>query len=434
MKKNSMEIVLMIIIILIVGFIIYTVKNNDILSNDKDRFFKEEPKINNDDSIIYKGVKEIINNEKIIKETFTDDKTDTNILLLSNEINVDMDNVTINKKGDTNNPDNSSFYGINSGLLIKDQASLNINDSSVFTDGLGANGIFSYNSKVVINNTTINTDKDLSGGIMVAGNGNIDASNLEIKTKGNSSAAIRSDRGGGVITVNEGVYETNGVGSPAIYSTANITVKNAKLKSNHSEGIIIEGKNAIFLDNVEVEDNNDTLNGKSTTYKNIFIYQSMSGDATNGKATLEIKNSSINTNKGDTIYVTNTEADIVLENNLFSNVDDEGYFLRIKKDSWGIDGMNGGVVNISFNNQSATGNIYVDDISTLNITLSNGSYYEGTINGDKTAAKVELELDKKSKIKLTGDSYITAINDSNRAYTNIDFNGYKLYVSGTPIN
>ena len=155
MKKNSMEIVLMIIIILIVGFIIYTVKNNNILSNDKDRFFKEEPKINNNDSIIYKGVKEIINNEKIIRETFTDDKTDTNILLLSNEINVDMDNVTINKKGDTNNPDNSSFYGINSGLLIKDQASLNINDSSIFTDGLGANGIFSYNSKVVINNTTI---------------------------------------------------------------------------------------------------------------------------------------------------------------------------------------------------------------------------------------------------------------------------------------
>ena len=269
---------------------------------------------------------------------------------------------------------------------------------------------------------------------MVAGNGNITASNLQINTKGNSSAAIRSDHGGGNILVTEGVYETNGQGSPAIYSTANIQVSDAKLVSNHSEGIIIEGKNSIKLNNVDLIDTNDTLNGKSTTYKNIFIYQSMSGDAVNGEAALTIKDSKITTNNGDTIYVTNTDANITLENNEFINNDDMGYFIRVKKDSWGIDGMNGGVVNLNLNNQSIEGNIYIDDISTLNINMSNSSYYEGTINSDNTGAKIELVLDKKSKIKLTGDSYITTINDANRAYTNIDFNGYKLYVEGTPIN
>ncbi len=52
----------------------------------------------------------------------------------------------------------------------------------------------------------------------------MNAENLDIETSGNSSAAIRSDRGGGTVTVNGGTYVTNGTGSPAVYSTADITV------------------------------------------------------------------------------------------------------------------------------------------------------------------------------------------------------------------
>ena len=431
MKNNLKEIVIVFLIILIIGGIVYIVSNK---KKEMEPLMNDRVPENKNQDLEYKGTKEITSAETINNETYTGSESDTNVVLVSGNIIVNMDGVTINKKGDTNNSDNSSFYGINSGILVNDNANLNINNTNVNTSSKGANGLFSYNSNIIVKDTIIKTSSDLSGGIMVAGNGNITASNLQINTKGNSSAAIRSDRGGGNILVTEGVYETNGQGSPAIYSTANIQVSDAKLVSNHSEGIIIEGKNSIKLNNVDLIDTNDTLNGKSTTYKNIFIYQSMSGDAANGEATLTIKDSKITTNNGDTIYVTNTDANITLENNEFINNDDMGYFIRVKKDSWGIDGMNGGVVNLNLNNQTIEGNIYIDDISTLNINMSNSSYYEGTINSDNTGAKIELVLDKKSKIKLTGDSYITTINDANRAYTNIDFNGYKLYVEGTPIN
>ncbi len=431
MKNNLTEIVIVFFIILIIGGIVYIVSNK---KKEMEPPMNDRVPENKNQDLEYKGTKEITSAETINNETYAGSDRDTNVVLVSGNIIVNMDGVTINKKGDTNNSDNSSFYGINSGILVNDNANLNINNSNVNTSSKGANGLFSYNSNIIVKDTIINTSSDLSGGIMVAGNGNITASNLQINTKGNSSAAIRSDRGGGNILVTEGVYETNGQGSPAIYSTANIQVSDAKLVSNHSEGIIIEGKNSIKLNNVDLIDTNDTLNGKSTTYKNIFIYQSMSGDAVNGEAALTINDSKITTNNGDTIYVTNTDANITLENNEFINNDENGYFLRVKKDSWGIDGMNGGVVNLNLNNQTIEGNIYIDDISTLNINMSNSSYYEGTINSDNTGAKIELVLDKKSKIKLTGDSYITAINDANRAYTNIDFNGYKLYVDGTSIN
>ena len=63
------------------------------------------------------------------------------------------------------------------------------------------------------------------------------ASNLYITTSGQSSAAIRTDRGGGSVTVDGGTYTSNGLGSPAIYSTADISVSNATLTSNLSEGV-----------------------------------------------------------------------------------------------------------------------------------------------------------------------------------------------------
>ena len=68
------------------------------------------------------------------------------------------------------------------------------------------------------------------------------------------------------------------------------------------------------------------------------------------------------------------------------------------------------------------------------MSMESGSYYEGTINGENQAKSITLKLDSSSKIKLTGDSYITSLEDEDSDYSNIDFNGYTLYVNGVAIN
>ena len=85
-------------------------------------------------------------------------------------------------------------------------------------------------------------------------------------------------------------------------------------------------------------------------------------------------------------------------------------------------------------NQEADGDIVIDSISTLTMNLKEKSLFNGKINSENSAKSIKLVLDKKSKIKLTGDSYISSLEDENRSYDNIDFNGYKLYVNGTAIN
>ena len=269
---------------------------------------------------------------------------------------------------------------------------------------------------------------------MVTGGGTLTANNVTAETMGNSSAPIRSDRGGGTLTVNGGDYTSNGVGSPVIYSTANITVNNATLTSTSSEGAVVEGKKSITLNNVNLTDTNTSLNGNSETYKNIFLYQSMSGDADQGNASFTAKNSTITTNKGDTIFVTNTTATISLTNNKIINNDKTGGFLRIQSGKWGNSGSNGGNVILNAINQVIDGNINVDKISTLIMKLSKNSKYTGTINGGNTAKSIALSLDSSSTLTLTGDSYITSLENADSTNSNINFNGYKLYVNGKAIN
>ncbi|MBR6961198.1 hypothetical protein IKH79_00325 [Candidatus Saccharibacteria bacterium] len=395
-------------------------------------------------SASYSAVKEITSDEDITSGEFSSSNADENAISVSGDITATLSGITVTKTGDSDGGDNTSFYGTNSAIIAKSGANLSIKNANIATDATGANGVFSYGGSATTNNSssdgttisisdsTITTSKDNSGGIMTTGGGVMNAENLTITTAGTSSAAIRSDRGGGTVTVNKGTYKTTGKGSPAIYSTADITVKNATLIATASEGAIIEGKNSITLENVSLTDTNSSLNGQSTTYKNIFLYQSMSGDAATGKAVFAAKNSTITTNKGDSFYVTNTTAEINLENNTIVNNDDTGNFLRIQKDSWGKSGSNGGTVTLNMTNQKATGNIVVDSISKLTMNLANGSSFSGAINSGNTG-EVELTLDSSSSMTLTGDTYVKSLTNADTTNSNIHANGYKLYVNGTRV-
>ena len=396
-------------------------------------------------SVTYSSAKEITTSEDLTEGTYNSSTKDENAISVSGSVTSTLSNITVSKTGDSDGGDNTSFYGTNSAIIAKAGADVTIKNANITTDATGANGVFSYGGSATTNNSssdgttvnisdsTITTSKDNSGGIMTTGGGTMNAINLTITTAGTSGAAIRSDRGGGTVTVDGGTYKTTGKGSPAIYSTADITVKNAALIATASEGAIIEGKNSITLLNVELTDTNKELNGQSTTYKNIFLYQSMSGDAATGEAVFTAKNSTITTNQGDSFYVTNTTATINLENNTITNTDSDGYFLRSQKDSWGNSGSNGGTVTLNLTNQKVTGNIYIDSISTLTMNMTSSSF-EGAINSDNIAKSITLKLDSASKIKLTNNSYVTSLEDDDTTYSNIDFNGYKLYVNGKAIN
>jgi len=339
-------------------------------------------------------------------------------------------NIKVNKTGSSSLGDEADFYGDNSAVFATEKATLTLSGVTVNTDGKHANAVFSYGEGTTVNisNSTITTSGDCSGGLMTTGGGTMNATDLNIHTTGNSSAAIRSDRGGGTVNVTGGTYQTNGTGSPAVYSTADITVNNATLESTASEGIVVEGKNSVTLNNVNLTANHSTHNSDKTDNLNaVMIYQSMSGDASVGLAKFSMTDGSITNKQGDIFFVNNTTAAITLENVTVTNQDANGVFLKAAAAGWGNEGSNGGKVNLYLKKETLTGDIAVDSVSQLNLYMSSLTAYTGAVNSDNKG-EVYVEIESGSKWVLTADSYVTSLTCDADA---IDLNGHTLYVGGT---
>ena len=369
-------------------------------------------------------------------ETYTSTGDDENALRVDGAT-VTLKDITIEKTaGASSNTEDGDFYGQNAGLLVLNGATATITGATVNTSVTNGNGVFSYGEGTVVNisDSTIRTTENNSGGIQTTGGSTMNATNLDVETQGISAAAIRSDRGGGTVNVDGGSYVTNGTGSPAIYCTADISVSDATLTANASEGVVVEGKNSVALTDCDVTGNmSNTYNGDSDENIHcIMIYQSMSGDADVGEATFSAEGGSITAKTGDMFYITNTDCEITLKDVAFTLAND--VFLRVEGNSssrgWGTEGANGGDVTLTADSQEFTGNILVDEISSMVLTMKNGTSYEGAINPDGDGGTVDVTLDDNSTWTLTGDSYITSFDGDT---SNITANGYHLYVNGEQV-
>lgn len=349
-----------------------------------------------------------------------------------------LDSVTVDKStGSSSNTEDGDFYGQNAALLATNGANVTINNATVNSSAQNGNGIFSYGAGTTVNvsDSTITTTADNSGGIQTTGGGTTNAANLTVNTSGNSAAAIRSDRGGGTVVVDKGTYISNGYNSPAVYSTADITVSNATLTANNSESLVIEGKNSIKLNNCDVSGNMSSTEGSSSdeNVHNVMIYQSMSGDAEVGTSEFDMTGGSLTGNNGDMFYITNTHSIINLSNVDITNKDADAYLMRVTGNSaargWGKAGANGAQVEFTASNQTLNGDIAVDTVSTLNMTLTDSSDFTGTINiidnaqnGTVVDNNAVVTIDSDSTWTLTGDCTVTSLENNGT----INFNGHTI--------
>lgn len=283
----------------------------------------------NSDSVEATATTIVNGNEQSLTEKYISTNSDESAILVENGGNATISNAVIDKSsGNSTNTENSEFYGVNAGILVKSNSTATIKNAIISTNAKGSNAVFSTgtDSKIYISDSTITTEGESSSrGLEATYGGYIEADNVKISTKGGSCAALATDRGEGTIIAKNSNFETNGAGSPVIYSTGNISITDSS-------------------------------------------------------------------------------------------------------------GSNGGNVTLNAVNQVMEGNIELDNISTLKMNLSDNSSYEGTINSENTAKNISLKIDNSSKIKLTGDFYVTSLEDEDANYNNIDFNGFRLYVNGVAIN
>ncbi|MDO4634292.1 MAG: adhesin [Eubacteriales bacterium] len=392
-------------------------------------------------------------NEEVLSEgaEISSEESDVNALLAQNGGSLVVKDSTITKFGDDDNGDNCNFYGVNSiALSTGENSQLKISDATLSSDSTGSNAIFATdNATAYASNTTIITSKDNSRGLDATYGGTIVADSVKIQTSGDHSASIATDRGGGSISVTNSTLNTEGSGSPLLYSTGNIEVNSVTGTASGSQIAGMEGLNTILISNSDLSSSITEATASDPLANGVIIYQSTSGDAetsTGDTARFQVVDSTLTSSidSGAMFYVTNTTADILLSGTTLNFDSTNTKLLQIEgndSNNWGKAGSNGGTVTFTALGETLDGDISVDTISSLDLYLLDATTYTGsteiTENEENTDAKekvITVNIDADSTWVVMEDSTVNVLNAEEGAQI-IDKNGktVKIVANGETV-
>ena len=372
-----------------------------------------------------------------LNENLTSTETDENALLVTAGDVSYVGGEIVRESQDSTGGDNASFYGVGAAVLATG-GTLVLKDAAIETDAAGGAGVFSYgDATVYVYDSVIATKQNTSGGIHVAGGGRLYAENLTVTTEGGSAAAIRSDRGSGTMIVNGGSYTSSGSGSPAVYVTADITIRNAELTATGSEALCLEGLNTVRLYDCTLSGDMPDQEQNDNTWT-VILYQSMSGDSQVGQGSFEMSGGTLISGNGGLFYTTNTESVFTIQNVTIEASEDCDYFLRCtgntNRRGWGSSGANGANCVFTAIDQNMDGDVVWDSISTLDLYLTESSVLMGAVVDDESCAGdgsdgyCRLVIDESSAWIVTADSEVTSLECAGNI---TDANGEYVAIVGT---
>lgn len=284
-----------------------------------------------------------------------------------------------------------------------------------------------------ISDSSITTTGDRADGLQNAAGATTTADSLTVTTAGDYSSAVRADGNTGWLTVQGGAYTSGGAHSPAIYAAGNILAKNATLTANNSEALVLEGGRTLTLENCTVRGNmNGTLDSsREENLRNVLIY---CPDSTRQQqaARLLIQGGSLQNGSGDLFYLTNVWCQMELDGVTIQDGGD-GVLLRVtgsdNANGWGQNGDTGTRAEVLTKDQVLEGDILVDTISTMSLTLADNSSLTGSIqvlaNGEAAsplAGTVSVRIDPGCRWTLTADSVVSTLVNNGT----IEYNGHTI--------
>ena len=359
-------------------------------------------------------------------ESFSATEADVNAALAQNGGALALTGVQLEKSGDDTNGDNCNFYGLNSILLsVGEGSTATVKDSTLQATSEGSNGIFATDgASVLAKNVQISTTAGNSRGLDATYGGTILAGDVDIRTQGDHSGGVATDRGGGTISVQGGTIATEGSGSPIIYSTGDIQVSGVTGTASGSQLVGMEGLNTVSIENSTLSSSQTEKTASDPIADGVIIYQSTSGDAeatTGETATFQAVDSTLQSaiSSGAIFYLTNTSADVVLQNTTLdfdSNAADLLLAAGNDSNNWGNAGSNGATVRFTGINQTLSGDIVADTISSVDLHLTSGSGWTGAASiqenaaGSTSESPITVNVDGTSTWVVTDNSTVSNLN------------------------
>lgn len=209
-------------------------------------------------SVTYSAKETISSDTTESDKTISSDTSDVSAVIVEGST-VTENNLTVSKTGSSDGGDNCNFYGQNAAVLAKDGAILYINDSYIYSDADGANGVFSYGGNGGKNGASGDADSgtslfSMTGGSLTSLNGEVfhvtntnavtDLTNVSITNKDSDNVLLTVTNDGWSGADNIAVFNADSQKFEGSIIVSNTTVKDdnsSKLTLNLTNSSVFEG-------------------------------------------------------------------------------------------------------------------------------------------------------------------------------------------------
>ena len=366
------------------------------------------------------------------QKTYHSEKPDENALRVENHAIAGVDGASVEKRsGDATSLENMLQFGLNAAVLTRASAQLLLLNSEVTASALGAGGVFASDGRAQLENSVVRATGASSFALAASGGGSVSTKECNLSTQGASSPAIIAGTDGELF-LEGGMAATGGEASPVILARGSVTANNATLRANNAEAIAISSGSVTLSDcAVSGRMPDSAVTGTKFTPYCVALYQD--GGATGALGAFSMTRGALSAIRGDLFFVTNTGASIYLEGVSLSLAEGSA-LLRVSGNDgsrgWGEEGKNGANCAVIAKNQQLTGDVVVDEFSSVSLTLRGTTTYTGTINTANTAHAAKVSLEDGATWSLTGNAYLTAFTGR---ISGIETNGYTVYVNGVAL-
>ena len=366
------------------------------------------------------------------KKTYYSEKADENALRVENAAIAGVDGASIEKRaGDATSLDNALQYGLNAAVLARANAQLLLLNSDVAASALGAGGVFAYGGRAQLDHSVVRATGASSFALAASGGGSVSTRESNLSTQGAAAPALVAGTGGELF-LEGGMAATGGEASPAVVARGSVTASNATLRANNSEAIAIDGGSVTLSDcAVSGRMPDAALAGAKLSPYCVALYQS--GGASGALSAFSMTRGALSAIRGDLFFATNTGASIYLEGVSLSLAEGRA-LLRVSGNDgsrgWGEAGKNGADCAVIAKDQQLFGDVVVDALSSVSLTLRGTTAYTGTVNTANTARAAKVILEDGAAWTLTGNAYLTAFTGR---VGGIVTNGYTVFVNGAAL-
>ena len=347
--------------------------------------------------------------------TYSSDKADENALRVSMAY-ITAKGDTITKSGDTSSAENSDLYGMNAALLVTHGGHGAFTDVKISSTGNGATGAYGYSKGTYINltNAEISTTGAQASGVEVSQRAMMKVAASTVTTTGDQSPAIRISQNGGILLTENSAFTASGANAHGIYTQGDVTVTGGTVKAEKTKAAVIKNISSITLDGATLEGNETG----SLPY-NIVMYSDADAIGVTGTQQFEANHASLISHKGGMFYVTGTHCRITLKDSTLTQDEAAPVFTITGNDGgygWGDAGANGGHAEVILSHQILNGDILLDTISDINLSIKDQSTWTGAITiapnaqeGAPYKTNADVFIAEGSTWNLTADSQITSL-------------------------